>query len=415
MTPGDSFGDAQASASREYTPFAVYVLGLGIFSMVTSELQVTAMMPMMAEDLRVSISEIGYLISSYALAMAIGGPLLAALLLGRPRKIALMTLFAIFLLGEALGAVAWSYWILDIARLATGAVSGAFFGLALTICVEIAPGDQRGRATSIVLAGLMVGTVLGLPVANLIGTRLGWRESFWTVCALSLFAASLSALFVPDSRAKETVSVASEIDQLKRPKLWAVYATSLLIIGATYAAFSYFTPILHDLSGFSDVEITILLCIYGLATLIGNTIVGRLADRYTIQTLTFGLVGLVTFLPTFALLGENKAVAALSLIGIGLVGVTMNPAMVSRVIQTANGRPLVNTVHTSVITLGVVIGASISGLFISNGFGLTAPLWVGLALAVLGLVSLIPDIRAIMIAGDCRTSSECRKDGDKNG
>ncbi|WP_340613550.1 MFS transporter, partial [Xenorhabdus thailandensis] len=109
----------------------------------------------------------------------------------------------------------------------------------------------------------------------------------------------------------------------------------------------------------------------------GNIVVGKLTDRHTIAVLTIGLISLTLFLLLFGLFADNKSLAALSLIGIGLVGVTMNPAMVTRVMRTANGRPLVNTIHTSVITLGVVIGSFLGGLCIDLGWGLRAPLWVG--------------------------------------
>jgi len=373
-------------------PLAIYVLGFGIFAMVTSEFQVSGMLTVMAADLGVPIPHIGYLVSMYACAMAFGGPLLTVALLKKPPKAALLTLYAIFICGESLGALSQSYQMLAAARLVTGAVSGAFFGTALAICVQLVKERQRGWAMSIVLAGIMAGTVLGLPMANLIGTHLGWRESFWATVGLTTIAALLSVAVIPSLPAQTSVSLRGELSALKNPRLWLAFSTSLLIIGATFAAFTYFIPILKEVSGYSDSAVAGLLCAYGAATVVGNLVVGKLADRHTLSTLTIGLCLLTAFMAMFGIFADNKLFAAVSLVGIGLVGVTMNPAMVTRVMRAANGRPLVNTVHTSVITLGIMTGAFLGGLAISTGYGLQAPLWVGCTMALAGLLSLVPEL-----------------------
>ncbi|WP_440900207.1 MFS transporter [Actinosynnema sp.] len=373
-------------------PLAVYVLGLGIFALVTSELQVAGMMPEMARGLEVSVPDIGYLISLYALAMAVGGPILTAALLKLPKRTALMVLFGAFVAGEALAALAADYWLVLVARLVTGAVSGAFFGVSIAIAVEISRPEVTGRAVSVVLSGLMAGTVLGLPVASWIGPEFGWRASFWVVAALALVVGLITAGAVPKLEGDGTTSARGEFAVFKNWKLWAVYSTSTLVIGATYAAFSYFTPILSEVTGFSGGQVTGLLVAYGVATIVGNTAVGRLADRHAIPTIAFGLVSLTILLSVFALLTENKPVVVAALLGVGLVGVTMNPALVARVMGVANGRPLVNTVHTSCITFGVVIGSWLGGLGIDAGLGLRAPLWIGVVMAVIGLATLLPDL-----------------------
>ncbi|PHM68302.1 MFS transporter [Xenorhabdus sp. KJ12.1] len=382
-----------AAITKSTIPLSIYILAFGVFAMVTSEFQVTGMVTIMADDLNVSISEIGYLVSLYALAMTFGGPLLTLGLLKTPPKTALLTLYLIFIIGEILGALADSYTVLAIARVITGAVSGAFFGMSVSICAEIVSEQQRGWAISIVLSGIMIGTILGLPIANLIGTYIGWRISFWTTTALATVAGIISLFWLPFIPKQSSISLRAEFHTLNNPELWRAFSTSLLIIGATFAAFTYFTPILKDVTGYQEETIASLLILYGIATIIGNIIVGKLAERYTIIILVAGLTLLTLFLMLFGTFAENKLLATFSLIGIGLVGVTMNPAMVTRVMRTANGRPFVNTIHTSVITLGVVIGASLGGLFISLGWGLKAPLWAGCSMAFIGLLTLFSDIK----------------------
>ncbi|WMT92944.1 MFS transporter (plasmid) [Pelagibacterium sp. H642] len=161
-------------------------------------------------------------------------------------------------------------------------------------------------------------------------------------------------------------------------------------MGATFAAFSYFSPIFTQVAGLSEGAIPILLAIYGVANVAGNLVVGRFADRFTIPILIGGLTILDFALAIFALFATIPAIAITAFITIGLFGVTMNPAMAARVMRAAHPDPMVNAIHSSVITTGLAVGTWAGGWGIDAGYGLTAPLWVGLALAFLGLVSLAP-------------------------
>ncbi|WBB59641.1 MFS transporter [Streptomyces sp. WMMC500] len=375
-------------------PRAVYVLAVGIFAMVTSEFVVAGLMPQMAAGLNSTVPQIGYLITAFAVAMAVGGPFLTIALMKLRPKQALLILFAVFLVGNALAATAGSYGVMLTARIITGIASQAFFGIAISVCSSITRAEIRGRAIGVVMNGLMLGTLLGLPMATFIGGNLGWRAAFWAISALTVIAAAATFLGIPplDRPGSAASTFREEIQVFRRPRLWLVLTTSTLIIGATFSAFSYFNPILTEVSGFSEQSVPALLIAYGAATVIGNTVVGRLADRWTVAVQATGLALNIAFLTLFALLAHVGATAALLMMGIGLVGVTMNPAMATRVQRTGNPGPLVNTVHSSFITLGIIIGSSAGGFFVDT-FGLRSPLWLGAALAVLGLLSLLPELR----------------------
>lgn len=374
-------------------PRAVYVLAIGIFAMVTSEFAVAGLMPQMAEGLGVSIPQIGYLITAFAVAMAVGGPFLTVALLKTPPKAALMVLFAVFLAGNVTAALATDYPVMLVGRVITGVASQAFFGVALTLCVQLTRPEVRGRAIAAAMSGLMLGTLLGLPLSTFIGEHLGWRAAFWAVSALTVVAAVCTVLGVPRMpRSEDGGDFRAELTVFRDRRLWLALSTSTLIIGATFSAFSYFNPILTEVTGFADGTVPLLLVAYGAATVIGNHVVGRLADRHTIPVLLYGLILNAVFLAAFALVADLAVPAVVCMMGVGLVGVTMNPAMVTRVQRTGNARPLVNTVHSSFITLGVIIGSSAGGLAIDT-FGLRGPLWLGAALAVAGIATLVPELR----------------------
>ncbi|WP_414170399.1 MFS transporter [Streptoverticillium reticulum] len=373
-------------------PKSVHLMALGIFAMVTSEFLVGGLMPQIADDLHVGIAQVGYLITAFALAMALGGPFATVAVLRLRPKTALMTLFAVFLAGNVLAATATGYGVMLAARVVTGTASAAFFGVSLSVVAQITSPEVRGRAIGVAMQGLMVGTLLGLPLSTLVGQQWGWRAGFVAVGAITVVAAVATAVAVPSlEHADGAGDFRDELTVFRNGRLWLVLCTSMLVIGATFAAFSYFTPILTEVTGFSRGTVPLLLLGYGAATVVGNTVVARLADSHTIRVLVTGLALNAVFLTAFALLADLKAPAVAAMTGIGLVGVTLNPAMISRVQRTANARPLVNTVHSSFITLGVVIGSGLGGAA-TDSYGLRAPLWLGAGMAVLGLLTLIPDV-----------------------
>ncbi|MCF3120364.1 MFS transporter [Streptomyces arenae] len=374
-------------------PRAVYVLALGIFAMVTSEFVVAGLMPQMAEGLDATIPEIGYLITAFAAAMALGGPFLTVAVLKMRQKTSLIVLFGIFLAGNVLAALAPDYPTMLVARVLTGIASQAFFGVSISLASRLTRPEVRGRAVAVALNGLMLGTLLGLPLSTVIGEHFGWRAAFWAITGLTVLAALITLAGVPSAEegAEEGGGLREELGAFRSPRLWLTLVTSTFVIGATFSAFSYLNPILTEITGFSTGTVPLLLVAYGAATVIGNTVVGRLADRYTLPVLVTGLALNLAFLVGFALFAKLTVPALVFMLGIGLVGVTMNPAMVTRVQRAGNARPLVNTVHSSFITLGIIVATSVGGPAI-DGFGLRAPLWIGAGLAVLGLLTLVPDV-----------------------
>ncbi|MBO8186672.1 MFS transporter [Streptomyces spirodelae] len=379
-------------------PLTVYLMAAGIFSMVTSEFLVAGLMPQIGDGLDVSVSQVGYLVTAFAAAMTVGGPFLAAGVLRLRPKQALLLLFGIFLAGNVLAALASGYAVMLAARIVSGTASAAFLGAAISLSVRLVEPRLAGRAVSVALNGLMLGTLLGLPLSTFIGERYGWRSAFWAVTVMTVLAAVATLVWVPRLERQESGGsgagggLRGELGVFRAPRLWLVLSTSTLVIGATFSAFSYFNPILTEVSGFSTGSVPLLLVAYGAANLVGNAIVGRLADRYTVAVLLTGLISLGVFLAAFALLAEVPAGAVVFMLAIGLVGVTMNPAMATRVQRAGNTGPLVNTVHSSFITLGIIIGSALGGLAIPR-FGLVSPVWIGVGMAALGVLTLLPDLR----------------------
>ena len=373
-------------------PFIVYILALTNFALTTAEFMVAGMMPSLAAALDVSVGEIGYLISWYALGMAIGGPVLTMLLLALrvPNKPTLLWLLVLYVAGAVLAAAASTYAVMAAGRVIMGVASSACFGVSMSICAGLVAPEGRGRAVSFVLAGLMLAPVFGVPATALIEQHYGWRTSFWSVAVLAMLCTAVVTWRVPASKDRGSVALEAEFRSLRNAGLWAAYVTSALIIGGTFAAFSYFSPIFIEVTGFSARAIPWLLMLYGLANVCGNIIVGRLADRHTMAVLAGGLGILAVALGVFAGFAHYSVISFVAFMAIGLTGVALNPAMAARVMRVASSGPLVNTMHISMITAGLAFGSWAGGTAIDAGYGLRSPLWVGMALAVAGLLSLVP-------------------------
>ncbi|WP_313741107.1 MFS transporter [Pseudomonas sp.] len=376
---------------RASIPAAVYLLGLTIFSLVTAEFMVAGIMPALAAEFSVSLAQVGNLIAFYALGMALGGPPVTMLLIARgvSNKRALLGLLAVYVLAGALGAVATDYAVLLLARVLMGITSSACLGLCMTLCAGLVPAAQRGRAIAIVLAGLMMSPVAGVPMINLVEHSFGWRASAWAIVLLSLLCTLLVATCLKQDPADRQPPLSRQWAALSNPSLWGAYFTSGLIIGATFAGFSYITPILIEEVGVLPSHVAPLLALYGVANLLGNMLVGRVADRHTFAALGWGLVLLTVAMAGFAMAGQTVWLNLACFLAIGLTGVALNPAMVARVMKAAEPGALVNALHTSVITAGLALGSWAGGESIDAGFGLRAPLWVGAAMAAVGLLSVV--------------------------
>lgn len=382
----------ELSADVTKMPATVFALAFTIFSFTTSEFAVAGLMPSLAATFDVTLARIGYLISIYALGMVFGGPMLAiGLSRLRPRRI-LTILCAIFLAAQVASTLAPTYWALFVFRFVSGATASAAFGAALTIGAQVVRPGQRGRAAAVILGGLTIGTVIGLPVSTALGSIGGWRMAFWAITAMSLVALTLVAIVVRQRVDREVITLRLELQSLRVPKLWSAYATSALSTGAVFAVFSYFVPILATQARFSGRMIPVLLLLYGAATVVGTIIVGRRADRSPITVVAAGILVLCGAVVGLRAVGTSGIGVAFCVMLIGLTGVSLNPAFAVRVMRVGGPSVLVNTVHSSVINIGILGGTWLSSKRLEASGQLSAVYVVSEALAVLAFASVIPFI-----------------------
>ena len=372
-------------------PLVVYILGLAIFSLGTAELMVAGMMSTLSDAFDITVGEVGHLISYYAFGVMLGGPVLTYVFLKfkAPYRTTLLWLLGLYVIVQGFSAFVSDYNVLVAIRIVTGILCAGCLSLSLATSMALVPVESRPRAASIVIAGFMVSNVFGVPLATIIDQQWGWRMSFGLVAILVFICLCALVRLLPPMAGGSTIKMAEEIKAFKNKAYWKACTTSCLILGASFAAFSYFVPVLVDVSDFNMQTVPFILMLYGLANIVGNMITGRLAYRHSLAIMVVGLIVLSISLLGMALFAQYQSIAILAVIFIGLSGVPMNPAVMARIVSVAHPGPMVNAVHTSVINIGLGGGSYLGGMAISSGYGLRSALWIGLILALLALLSVL--------------------------
>jgi DHA1 family chloramphenicol resistance protein-like MFS transporter len=373
-------------------PLAIYVLGLAIFAQGTSELMLAGLLPELSSDLGVSIPQAGLLISAFAVGMLVGAPVLAVVTLRWPRRTALLTFLAIFALSHVAGALTPNYEVLFATRIVGAFVYAGFWAVAAVTALGLVAPDRRGRAMSIVAGGLTVATIIGLPAGTLIGQHLGWRAAFWVVAVMSIAAMAGVVATIPGVKPDRATmpQISAELRAMANPRLWLAYSTTALSVGALLVSFSYFAPLLTEVTGLSDGWLPIVLALYGVGALIGITIGGRTSDNRPFATLLVGFSGVVLLSAALALWTSQPVVVVTVIVLLGAFGFGTNPAVNTRVFGLAEGAPtLAAAVNVSSFNVGITVAPWLGGLAIEAGAGYAALGWIGAGIGTLALITVI--------------------------
>ncbi len=373
-------------------PVAILALALGTFGIGTTEFVVMGMLPNVAADLGVDVPTAGQYVSSYALGVVVGAPLLTAVTVRLPRRWTLVGLLVLFTVGNLLSALAPTHAALLATRFLTGLPHGAFFGVGVLVAASLVSPQRRGRAMATVMLGLTLANVVGVPAGTFIAQQLGWRWTFAAVAAVGVVAALTVAALAPraDVGASATGSLRAELAAFARPQVLLTLAVVVFGLGGLFASYSYVAPMLTDVAGLGESAVPWVLVVVGIGMTLGSFVGGRLADRSTLGTLAGGLVLIVGVLVTLAVALDSApaAVALLFLLGLGSLGI--GPAIQMRILEQAGGAPtMVSAGVQSAFNIANTIGAWLGGAVIAAGAGLRAPNLAGAALALTGLVLLV--------------------------
>jgi MFS transporter, DHA1 family, chloramphenicol resistance protein len=382
-------------------PLGVYLLAFSLFAMGSAEFLVAGVLPAVADELGITLSSSGALISAFAVGVVIGGPPLAVLTLRWPRRTTLVATQAVFALSVAVGLLTDDYGVLLATRFVCGLAYAGFWAVAAVTAVSLVSPDRTARASGVVVSGLSLAMVLGGPASALLSHFTGWRGGFWAVVALTTLGTVLTIAGVPETRANATPDVRGELRVMRRPQLWLVYAVTLLSTAAYMISYNYLAAFLTDVTGVPGVWVPVVLALFGVGAFFGLSVGGRIADRRPFHALLAGAAGIAGASVLLTLLSRSDLAVVLLVVGLGTAGFVLNPAIYGRVFTIAAAAPtLAGSTAVSMFQLGISLVPLFAGAALTAGAGLTAIPWIGAGLALLTVPVILADRALSTAAGE---------------
>jgi DHA1 family chloramphenicol resistance protein-like MFS transporter len=369
-------------------PLAIYALAVAVFAQGTSEFMLAGLVPEIAADLEVSLSDAGLLTTAFAVGMAVGAPTLALVSLRWPRRRALVAFLTTFVVVHALGTVTTSFEVLAGTRVVAALANAGFMAVGLSTAIAMVDANAKGRALAILLAGTTAACVVGVPAGALLGDLLGWRSAFWAVALISLPALAAVLRSVPDQIGTPTrPSARAELRALRRPCLLVVMTLGALVNGATFCSFTYLAPVVTDVAGLAAVWVPAVLAVFGVGSFMGIRVAARFADSNPRPLLAAGGAALLGGWVAFALAASNPVAAVALALVQGALSFAVGSALIAQVLYTASEAPtLGGSLATASLNVGAAAGPWLGGVAIAAGLGLRSPLWMSAALVAAAAV-----------------------------
>ncbi|QVQ28446.1 MFS transporter [Achromobacter deleyi] len=369
-------------------------MAITAFAIGVAEFIVVGVLQAIADDLGVPLARAGGLVGLYALALAVGTPVIVLLLARFPRKPVLLILVAVFLAGNLISAFSADYGVLLTGRVITAVAHGSFFAIGATVAARLAPPGQASRAISLMFAGLTLAMVIGVPLGSAIGNVLGWRLPFFAVAFLAGVALLATATWVPVLPAPAAGRPKAQLAALRNGPILAMMSITILGFGASFASFTFVTAILTTITGFTTSVASLMLVVFGMATLVGNLLGGRLAAgigwegalRWIFFALSLTLIALAFLMP------YQAPMAALLFVW-GALAFGMSPACQTGMLSTAErwtpkAVDFASALNISAFNLGITLGETAGSAMVAREHMALTP-WAGAVLVLLALVPLV--------------------------
>ncbi len=372
-------------------PLGLIALAIGAFGIGLTEFVIMGLLPDVAADFGVTEATAGWLISGYALSVVVGALGLTAATTRLPRKPVLLGLVVLFIVGNAVTALAPDYTTAMIGRIVAALCHGAFFGIGSVVAADLVAPEKKARAIAIMFTGLTAANVFGVPFGTFLGQQFGWRSTFWVISAIGIVAfVGIALLVTAPKTAGQQVSLRSELRAFRSGQVWLSLIVTALAFGGMFGAFTYIAYTLTGVTGFADTTVPWLLVLFGAGLVAGNWIGGRLADRSIDRTLLIFIAALVVVLVMFGFFAWSQPVTIAILVLMGAFGFGTVPGLQSRIMHYAGGAPtLASGANIGAFNVGNALGAWAGGLGIAAGLGYASPIWIGAAITASALVIMV--------------------------
>ncbi|SDS34433.1 MFS transporter, DHA1 family, inner membrane transport protein [Paenibacillaceae bacterium GAS479] len=396
------------SLARDKLPLSLYSLTAGAFAIGMTEFVIMGLLPEVAADLGISIPKAGNLITGYALGVGIGAPVLALATARFPKKMLLALLMILFIIGNVAAAFAPSYGFLLAARIFTSLAHGTFFGIGAVYATSLVTEQRKAGAVAIMMAGLTIANILGVPFGTFIGQEYGWRMSFGAVAIMGVITLIGLIVLIPSVKQQEETSTARQIRAVMQPKIGLALLIGTMGCISIFSLFSYIKPLLTNVTGFSAGSIPWVLVLIGCGVTVGNMLGGKLADRALMPTVIGSFAIQVLLLVTLGLVDESAGITLVVLFLWGAATFSPMPGLQVRIMTLAKDAPaLASTSNHAVLNFGNAFGAFFGGWivvffqFSPGKFDYSVLPWSASVFSLLGLLAAF-----VMLAWDRRDQTK---------
>ena len=377
----------QTEISTARRTIVMVAMALGAFAIGTTEFVSMGLLPLIAEDFGVSEDTASTLITTYALGVVVGAPLIAAFTGKLPRRRLILLLIGFLVVGNLLSVLAPNYWVLMVARFIAGMPHGAYFSVANLSAASMAPPGGRGKAMAFVGMGLAIATVIGVPAAQALGSALGWHAAYLVVVVIGLITAVALFFLMPHMTEMKQTDIRTEFDAFKNSQVWLTVIMGVVGFGGMFSVYTYISWTMTEVAGLSDSLIWVVLMAYGIGMTIGNAFGGWLADRNLEFGIIFALASLIIILTAFYFLSGHAIPATICFGMVAFMGSTLVPSLQLRLVHVAgDAQTLSAALNQSALNIANAAGATIGGIVVGAGLGYSAPALAGAGLAAAGCV-----------------------------
>lgn len=366
-----------------------YIGCLGVVSIISTEFGIIGILPQIAAHYGINIETAGYLLSAFALTIAVTGPFMVLYASKFDRKKVMLVGIAIFLISNVLSAFAPPFWLLMVIRVLPAFLQPVFISTAIAVALKDMPETTQHRLMSIVIGGIALAQVTVIPLVTFMAARYGWETSFLIQGIISLLAITAIYFLMPPMPVQEPKSFSSQLSILKRKTFVISTLMNVFLIAAWFSTYSYFADYLAKVKGLNGEQISYMLLLFGIMGVISNFIAGRTLGKSLVKTTVLFLLG--TLILPFLLSYSDTSMLSVSLI-VAFWGLMYGPCFLTAVAYMVSCAPdakeFANSLQTSFGNLGVSGGTAISGWFIGQQGIAVAP-WVGLLFGVLALLFIV--------------------------
>jgi predicted MFS family arabinose efflux permease len=379
---------------------ALVWLALGAFAIGTEGFMIAGLLPALARDLDVDLSAAGHLVTAFALAYAIGAPVMAVLTAGLERRRLLAGAMGSFALANLLAALAPSYGALLVARLLLALSAASFMPAASGYAAALGGQERRGRALSAITTGLTVAIIAGVPLGVLVGQGFGWRVTFFGVAGLAALSLLGILARLPRQPLGVTAGLGERLALARRRDVLGVLVTSVLTVAGTFTIYTYLAAFIADVAGLGAQALAPVLLGFGLASALGAQFSGSAVDRWGARrtVIVGGGLALLAYLALSlgAALGPGQAMPIVlpAILVWGLASWGLITAQQARLVALAPTlAPVSLSMNSSAIYLGSAMGAAAGALVVAEGA--TEQLgWVAAGFGLAALLSVLSSGRS---------------------